>query len=132
MIEYLLDKLEQLLDIRREKKKERRLLVDDALRAVSIALNETEIYYAKLERGLPKDQHAEEQLARYWSAASVPLRHVDPSFADRCEHKSRYWVDREQWSDDMDKKYDIRLGTIAKRIRRLRAIDADTPKKRRA
>jgi hypothetical protein len=80
MIEYLLDKLDRFVQLYHEKKKEDRQLADDALRAMVFALNETEIYYARRERGMPRSEDSEMQLSRYWSAASIPLRHIDPIF----------------------------------------------------
>ena len=51
MIEVILNKLMELLGSLNELGKDRRDLKDRALRAVSIALIETQKYYADLERG---------------------------------------------------------------------------------
>jgi hypothetical protein len=122
MIEYFLDKLDRFVQLYCEKKKEDRQLADDALRAVVLALNETEIYYARRERGMPRSEDSEMQLSRYWSAASIPLRHIDPIFSQTCDHKSRYWLNPDDWDDKKIVKYKIRLSTVSKKIRELRGI----------
>lgn len=122
MIEYVLDKLEEFVRGRGEMKNQRRQIADDALRAVGIALNETEIYYARLQRGAARSEETELQLSRYWAAASVPLRHVDLNLADTCEHKSRYWLDPTTWDEAKIKKFKIRLTSVARKVRQLRRV----------
>lgn len=122
MIEYLLDKLERFVELYHEKKKEERQLADDALRAVLLALNETEIYYARRERGAPRSEDSEMQLSRLWSAASIPLRHIDVSFSDICDHKSRFWLNPDDWEEKKVAKYKIRLTTLSKKVKRLRRV----------
>lgn len=120
MIEYMMEALERFVGLYREKKKENRQLTDDALRAVQFALNETEIYYARLDRGSLRNEETELQLSRYWSAASIPFRHVDTGFADVCEHKSRYWLNPENWDEKKVARYKIRLSNVARRVRVIR------------
>lgn len=122
MIEYVIGRLERLVELYREKKKEERQLADDALRAVQLALNETEIYYARLDRGSPRNEETELQLSRYWSAASIPIRHVDVEFADVCEHKSRYWLNPDSWDQKKVARYKIRLTSVTKKVRKLRRV----------
>ncbi|HEX5055803.1 MAG TPA: hypothetical protein VFX02_04825 [Gammaproteobacteria bacterium] len=64
------------------------------LRALSIAINETCLYYA----GGEKDREREELIAKYWSAAAIPVRHIDSELASMCEHKARYWINPDNWS----------------------------------
>jgi hypothetical protein len=112
------------LDRYEEAKKDRRQLADDALRAVSHALNETEIYYARRERGAPRSEETELQLARYWSAAAIPLRHIDLGFSEACEHKSRYWLNPDAWDEKMLARHKIQLTQVTKRVRELRGFRA--------
>ncbi len=129
MIEYLLDKLDRFVELYREKKKEERELADDALRAVLIALNETKIYYARRDRGAVRSEETEMQLSRYWSAASIPLRHIDPNFARVCEHKSRFWLNPDDWDEAKLAKHSIRLSTVSKRVKSLRRVGVTKKKK---
>jgi hypothetical protein len=126
MIEVLTESLEGFVtfcvNFYSKKSNARRQDVDDALRAVQIALNETQIYYALRDRGEARSDEKELQLSRYWSAASIPLRHVDPGFAQMCEHKSLYWLNPDNWSDRKVRRYKIRLSTVTKRVRALRGV----------
>jgi hypothetical protein len=91
---------------------------------VQIALNETEIYYTRLDRGLPKCEDTEMQLSRYWSAASIPIRQIDVEFADVCEHKSRYWLNPDSWDQRKIARYKIQLTSVASKVRQLRRVPA--------
>jgi hypothetical protein len=126
MIELLAGSLEKFVEFcvkfSNKKVNAKRQDVDDALRAVQIALNETQIYYALRDRGMPRNDEKEVRLSRYWSAASIPLRHIDPDFAERCEHKSLYWLNPDDWSDTKVGQYKIRLISVAKSVRALRGI----------
>lgn len=138
MIEILTESLESFVEFcinfYNKKSNAKRQDVEDALRAVQIALNETQIYYALRDRGMPRNDEKEVQLSRYWSAASIPLRHIDFDFAERCEHKSLYWLNPDDWSDRKIGRYKIRLSSVAKKVRALRGVgikkfSAATPKK---
>ena len=54
--------------------KEKREQKDAALRAIVIALDETAIYYRDIGASKARDLTREAQLAKYWSAAAIPMR----------------------------------------------------------
>ena len=110
MIHEFIQGLKEFLSFRKEATREQRELADNALRAISTALNETEIYYQKYKRTNRRNTEIEEQLSRYWAAAAIPLRHIDQHFSFICEHKSAYWIDPENWTQQnvLDFKIDLR------------------------
>jgi hypothetical protein len=99
--------------------KNQRDLRDNALRTISIAINETYLYYGGLDRGKSRDYDIEAQLSKYWSAAAIPIRHVDAEFAQICEQKSEYWVNPDGWGEDRIKEVGIQLGKVRQRYRDL-------------
>ena len=104
IIYTVIDKLTNLLGSIATLSKEKRELKDNALRAISYALHETQIYYAELSEGKNRNRDVEIQLSRYWSAAAIPLRYIDEDLAMRCEEKGNYWICPDNWSgDDMSK-----------------------------
>jgi hypothetical protein len=137
MIDLLIKHLEEFYDRYRDKRKENRQLADDALRAVSTALVETDIYYVRHSRGQPQDEETEWRLSKLWAAAAIPVRHIDAEFAQICAHKSDHWVNPTLWNKD--KKIDdarIRLDAVKARFRLLlvsrplRANDKNKPDKK--
>jgi hypothetical protein len=119
VIDYLLTRLgavaTQLPALSREKRK----LHDNALRAISHALNETYLYYRDLGNGHARDEEIEAQLSRYWAAAAIPLRHLDQELAAACEHKSEYWLRPQDWTEAKVKQVGIGLDNMRHRYRRL-------------
>jgi hypothetical protein len=99
--------------------KDRRELRDAALRAVLVALDETYLYYRDLGRGRPRDLDREVQLVRYWSAAAIPMRHVDPDLAQRCDQKAEYWLNPDNYTPDHVKELDIGLESVRNAYRTL-------------
>jgi hypothetical protein len=55
----------------------------------------------------------------YWSAAAIPIRHIDRKLADICEMKSKYWVNPEHWDPNHPNDMSIELDRVRKRYRRL-------------
>jgi hypothetical protein len=55
----------------------------------------------------------EAQLVRYWSAAAIPLRHIDEELAAICDQKADYWLNPEQWSEEDVVKFGIKLDDVA-------------------
>lgn len=119
MLEFVIEKLIGLLGPIATLERDRRDLKDNALRAISTALTETSIYYRDLGRGAERDLDKEAQLARYWSAAAIPLRHIDQELAGICENKAEYWINPEQWSNDQIKQYGIRLQDVKRAYRQM-------------
>lgn len=119
MIEYVIDKLSALIEPAAAFSKERRELRDNALRAISHALNETYLYYRGMELGKPRDHDTEAQLAKYWSAAAIPLRHIDGELAMLCDQKSEYWINPDNWDQNKIKEIGIGLDSVRARYRKL-------------
>lgn len=113
MTEWVIERLISLMGPLAMFSKERRELKDSALRAVSTALQETEIYYRDLERGKERDQDRENQLVRYWGAAAIPLRHIDEELAFVCDRKSAYWLNPEHMSQKEVKELGIKLSDMS-------------------
>jgi hypothetical protein len=81
MLDSIIQQLDKLVDRLTALRKERREQADSALRAISVALDETYLYYQRIERGSERCLETEQQLVKYWSAAAIPMRHVDPRLA---------------------------------------------------
>jgi hypothetical protein len=121
MIELVIEKLSSLVDPLMSFAKDRRELKDNALRAISVALNETCLYQQRIAAGDPYKRELEEQLSRYWAAAAIPIRHVDRELADLCEHKADYWVSPREWDRDKFREIGIALDQMRARYRALLA-----------
>jgi len=119
MLEYVIDKLIALLGPIATLSKEKRELKDSALRGISIALQETKLYYRDLGRGKPRDMDREAQLAKYWAAAAIPLRHIDEELAMICEYKGEFWTDPDHWPDDEIERVGIKLDDVSSAYRKL-------------
>jgi hypothetical protein len=119
MFEFVVAQFNALIKPLQELAKDKRELKDNALRSVSHALNETRIYYKSLERGTDRNLEIEAQLAKYWSAAAIPLRHIDPDLAMTCQLKCDYWIAPDRWSEDDLKNNGIALDTLHKAYRRM-------------
>lgn len=117
MLDIIIDKLRTLYDQISDLKKTNRELSDNALRSVSTALNETLFYYKSLDRGSPRNLETEAQLVKYWSAAAIPMRHIDSQFAEICEYKSDYWLNPESWSPEKVKEFQIGLYDVRSKYR---------------
>ena len=100
-------------------KRDKRDLKDNALRAISIALSETSIYYRDLSIGKLRDLEKEAQLSRFWSAAAIPLRHFNEELAGMCENKAEYWLNPSEWTSDQIKEFGIRLEDLRKAYRQM-------------
>ena len=130
MLQYILDKTLIVFDKIHDYKKLNRELSDNALRSLSNALNETLLYYKSLDRGFARDIETESQLVKYWSAAAIPMRHIDQEFAEICEYKSQYWIEPESWSTDKIKEFRIGLEGVREKYRmKLRKVSFTTKQK---
>jgi len=116
-LEWITAKLIDLLPIISEVSKSKRELADNALRSVSHALTETCLYVSRyLDQG-KRDPEIETQLSRYWSAAAIPLRHIDNELSQICEYKSEYWINPEGWNHAKAKGAKIDLETVREKYR---------------
>ena len=131
-MQWLIEKLLGLLGPIAQLQKDRRELADDALRAVSHALNETFLYFRDFERGQEIDHQREAELMRLWSAAAIPLRHIDHELSELCEHKAEYWLDPRSWDTQRIDQLGIGLETVRDRYRRMlvpnNSLKSGTPK----
>jgi len=116
-IEWVVEKLISLLPSISEMSKDKREVADNALRAISHALTETSLYVNKYIKSGKRDEEIEAQLARYWSAAAIPLRHIDTELSDICEYKSEYWLDPNSWNPDKTKGISIDLDSVRDKYR---------------
>jgi len=80
---------------RRERSEHR----DAALDAIYMACTETKLYASDWERTGKRSRKREQELARLWKKASIPVRHYDKMLADKCYHKGEYWLDPDHWDD---------------------------------
>lgn len=117
MLEYVVDKLIALLGPIATLSKDKRELKDNALRAISTALMETKLYYRDRANGKPRNLDVEAQLAKYWAAAAIPLRHIDEELAQRCEQKAEFWINPDEWSDNDVQRLGIKLEDVSKAYR---------------
>lgn len=103
-----------------QSEKERR-----AIKALYLALNETCLYFRRLERPslaqskkekqkFKRSIESEEVISRLWMDASVELRDINPDLAARCFIKGTYWADRDAWTDDDVRKANIKLEGVLK------------------
>jgi hypothetical protein len=67
---------------------------DEALKAVTIAVNKTRSYLRYLKDN-EHDSAKEEILAELWTDASVKLRKIDNNLAFDCHKKAYYWSNPE-------------------------------------
>jgi hypothetical protein len=94
-------------------------LHDQALAAIYAAANETRIYIAHTLQTKGPDQQREAELARLWTKAAVPVRHVDPDLADRCLLKADYWINPDRWTVGQVREFRIGLDNIYDYARQL-------------
>lgn len=119
MIDYIITKLEGVLDRYHQWSIEEREVADNALRSISNALTETRLYYRDIEEGIPKNKDRERQLVLLWSAAAIPVRHIDPELASICQDKSDYWLNPENWDDQRIIETGISLENVNNRFKKL-------------
>lgn len=119
MITLIFERLIALIGPLANLSKERRELRDNALRSICNALDETYLYYRDIDRGSPRNLETEAQLARYWSAAAIPIRHIDNELALLCDQKSEYWLNPDTWDNDRVNTVGIALDNVRERYRRL-------------
>ena len=119
MITFVIERLLGLIGPLTSLSHNRRELRDNALRAICTALDETFLYYRDLDNGKPRNLETEAQLSKYWSAAAIPIRHIDPDLALTCDQKSEYWLNPETWDDARVRNTGIALDDLRQRYRKL-------------
>jgi len=116
-IEWVVERLISIIPSISNLSKDKRELADNALRSVSHALTETCLYINRYIELGKRDQEIEAQLARYWSAAAIPLRHIDRELSEICEYKSEYWLDPTNWDPAKTNGIAIDLNTVREKYR---------------
>jgi hypothetical protein len=119
MLQWVLERLFQLTPSLVSLSKDRRDLKDNALRAILHALDETYLYYRNIENGNSRDREVEAQLVRYWSAAAIPVRHIDSELAERCDRKSEYWLNPDSYNERKVADLGIELKSVRDAYRAL-------------
>lgn len=128
MLEFIVEQFIALIGPLQSMSKDKRELKDNALRAISHALNETYIYYNGLDKGKPRNEDTERQLSNYWAAAAIPLRHLNQDLAMTCEFKADYWVNPENWSEEQIHEHGIALYGVRNKYRKLLAPTFKRPR----
>lgn len=126
MMQWVIERLGGLLGRIQSLAKDQRDLRDNALRAISHALNETYLYYEGLEHGKRRNRDMEAQISRYWSAAAIPMRHLDRELSAICEYKSQFWVKPDHWKRQDINAVNIGLDNVRARYRKLLLPSAST------
>lgn len=117
-LEWVIERLSSLLPVIGNLSKDKREVADNALRSISHALTETCLYVNSHIRTGHRDEEIEAQLARYWSAAAIPLRHIDTELSQICEYKSEYWLDPNSWDPARANGIAIDLETVRQKYRK--------------
>lgn len=103
-----------------------------ALKAFYMAVNETRIYVANLERSGHKklqdndrrDYQEEARLSRLWTATSERITPFNVELADRCFLKGDYWAAPELWSSEHVEEAKIELERMFQIARKLIKSDS--------
>ena len=130
MIKEILEGLTKLLGPIATLSKDRRELKDQALRAISNALDETYLYYRDMDMGSPRNLDREALLAKYWSAAAIPLRHFDQNLSSTCDQKSEYWINPDNYNQVEIGRLGIGLNDVRQAYRKMLRPDFSIAGKR--
>lgn len=115
----LFDKVLAGLGLIREGRMQRTEKVENALRALYVALTETRAYISERENGKHRNRKREYQLAELWQSASIPLRTIDKEFAARCFAKGNYWMDPNAWDKKRIEETGIAIDSVLEETRKL-------------
>ena len=107
--------LTKILELWQKTKHEKNKQIDDALRTIQKALNETK-QYIEFSDSSRVDEY---KLSELWTEASIKIRHASAELAEILNNKALYWQDSVEWSREevLDKKIDF--GSIEKQINNL-------------
>jgi len=79
------------------------------------------MYLLELKDGAPRDVHRQFRIAGLWNNASIPLRHIDLAFAERCQIKGSYWQAVNEWDEAALEGFGIKVYQMAESTRQLLA-----------
>ena len=98
-----------------DQKKYKNIQMDEALKSIQLALNETKKYIELSETNRKKEY----KLSALWDDASTKVRHASGELAEVLKDKSKYWQDDLNWTEEeiLDKKIDF--DSIDKIIKKL-------------
>ena len=65
-----------------------------------------------MDKGSQRNMDREAQLAKYWSASAIPMRHIDEELSNIYDHKAKYWVNPENYSDEQVSELGIGLNEV--------------------
>ena len=119
MLNEIIEGLSNILGPIATATKERSQMKDEALRAISHALNETYLYYRDIEHGHLPNRDKEAMLVKYWSAAAISLRHFDQRLANICDNKAEYWVNPENYNSADIENLGIGLDSVRQAYRKM-------------
>lgn len=119
MLNEIIEGLSNILGPIATATKERSQMKDEALRAISHALNETYLYYRDIEHGHLPNRDKEAILVKYWSAAAISLRHFDQRLANICDNKAEYWVNPENYNSADIENLGIGLDSVRQAYRKM-------------
>jgi hypothetical protein len=89
---------------------------DAVVKAVLLAVNETEAYIADWKQDR-RDRERELVLVRLWTDAAVAIRRDDREFAQTLQMKAQYWADPVNWTAADVKRAGIGIRDIAAKAR---------------
>ena len=115
----LFDKVLAGLGLLREGKKQRSEKTDQALLALYAAIAETKAYLKERKQGAAPNRNSEFAIANLWHKASVPLREIDPEFAERCFLKGGYWMEPDAWDQTRINEKGIAIDSVFEATRSL-------------
>jgi hypothetical protein len=91
---------------------------DDAVKAVLLAVNETQAYLIDRKNG-SQSREREVALARLWTEAAVAIRRSDADFAQLLQMKAEFWTNPRAWPEQTLKELAIHIDAVAGRARSL-------------
>ncbi|WP_206751690.1 hypothetical protein, partial [Halorubrum sp. SD626R] len=71
----------------------------------------------------------EEQLSRYWAAAAIPVKHLDPELALICDKKSDFWINQDNWPPERIERNKIGLDMVRTQYRQMLVPKFRVPRK---
>jgi len=92
--------------------REKRELVERALKAIHIAANQTTIYLVAIQKGAKQNKKEESRLSSLWVEAGASLHSLNSDLSRRCIIKSEFWANPEEWSQKEINDARINLETM--------------------